>query len=200
MVLHEVAMNTTLIRKPEARLTRPPTTLVPLIRQDVMDGRNAGLEHFRMAGEKLQEAKSQMRHGQWGDWLRKNFDFSQREADRWMQLAGRMEFSQVDDKPNSSRGTNFKTASEAWNNAKDPSHRPAWHEPVRQGIDRVNVEQHRQAELDKDKEKKLQHQLGLQLIDIGYKVLATKLHPDKGGSREAMTRLNRVRDILKGAI
>jgi hypothetical protein len=31
--------------------------------------------------------------------------------------------------------------------------------------------------------------LGLRLIDIGWKVLARELHPDKGGSREAMTRL-----------
>jgi hypothetical protein len=31
----------------------------------------------------------------------------------------------------------------------------------------------------------------------GYKALAAKLHPDKGGSHEAMARLNRVRDNLK---
>jgi hypothetical protein len=35
--------------------------------------------------------------------------------------------------------------------------------------------------------------LALQLIDIGYKVLSVKLHPDKGGSHDAMRRLNKVR-------
>jgi hypothetical protein len=35
--------------------------------------------------------------------------------------------------------------------------------------------------------------------DLGgeYRALATKLHPDRGGSKEAMARLNRVRDELK---
>ena len=37
-----------------------------------------------------------------------------------------------------------------------------------------------------------QPQLALHLIDIGYEVLARVLHSDKGGSREAMTRLNDV--------
>jgi hypothetical protein len=50
-------------------------------------------------------------------------------------------------------------------------------------------------------ERKAEAQLGLRLIDIGYKVLARELHPDKvGGSREAMTRLNRVKDRLKSYV
>jgi curved DNA-binding protein CbpA len=51
--------------------------------------------------------------------------------------------------------------------------------------------------LSQAKERETQRTLSLQLIDIGYKVLATKLHPDKGGSPEAMARLNQVRDALK---
>jgi hypothetical protein len=38
---------------------------------------------------------------------------------------------------------------------------------------------------------------GHRMIDIGYKALAMKLHPDKGGSQEDMARLNRVRDRLR---
>ena len=41
--------------------------------------------------------------------------------------------------------------------------------------------------------------LALQLIDTGYRVLASRLHPDKGGSHEAMSRLNHVRAMLKNA-
>jgi hypothetical protein len=39
--------------------------------------------------------------------------------------------------------------------------------------------------------------LVLQAFDIGYKALARKLHPDNGGSNEAMARLNYARDRLK---
>jgi hypothetical protein len=43
----------------------------------------------------------------------------------------------------------------------------------------------------------LHRDLALELIDIGFKALATRLHPDRGGSKDAMRRLNRVRDELK---
>jgi hypothetical protein len=56
---------------------------------------------------------------------------------------------------------------------------------------RVDVEALTQDRQSKAKEAQLARDLGLRLIDIGYKVLVTKLHPDKGGSSEAMTRLNR---------
>ena len=35
------------------------------------------------------------------------------------------------------------------------------------------------------------------VIDIGFKILVKELHPDKGGSSDAMSRLNRLRDRLK---
>jgi hypothetical protein len=76
-------------------------------------------------------------------------------------------------------------------------HRPTWHEPVRQITNRVNVEALASEERARKQEQQLIRQLGNQLIDIGYKVLATKLHPDKGGSTEAMGRLNRVRELLR---
>ena len=46
-------------------------------------------------------------------------------------------------------------------------------------------------------EREERRKLGRRLTDIGYKQLAMKLHPDKGGSVEAMARLNRARDHLK---
>lgn len=53
---------------------------------------------------------------------------------------------------------------------------------------------------EKQKEIKLRHQLRTQLIDAGYKALAVKLHPDHGGSREAMAQLNWIRNELKGIL
>jgi hypothetical protein len=60
--------------------------------------------------------------------------------------------------------------------------------------------QARKREREQRREQKLEHRLALELIDSGYKLLATRLHPDKGGSLEAMTRLNAVRDKLKGSL
>jgi hypothetical protein len=54
--------------------------------------------------------------------------------------------------------------------------------------------QERQA---RDDEVRLHRELAEELIDIGYRALATKLHPDRGGSKGAMARLNCVRDELK---
>jgi hypothetical protein len=59
----------------------------------------------------------------------------------------------------------------------------------------------RQAGLSWMEEHEAQHNLGRRLVDIGFKELASELHPDKvGGSHDAMARLNRVRDQLKQSI
>jgi hypothetical protein len=50
---------------------------------------------------------------------------------------------------------------------------------------------------EKKEEARLQRELSEQLFEAGYKALATKLHPNKGGSHEAMTRLNQVRTSLE---
>ena len=53
---------------------------------------------------------------------------------------------------------------------------------------------------NRQQERDLERRLALKLIDIGYRVLATQLHPDRrGGSTEAMARLNNVRRRLKDA-
>ncbi len=44
----------------------------------------------------------------------------------------------------------------------------------------------------------MMRKLARHLIDVGYRALALRLHPDMaGGSSEAMTRLSRVRDSLR---
>jgi hypothetical protein len=65
---------------------------------------------------------------------------------------------------------------------------------------KLNLARMRQEEQAREQEIKLRVQLGRQLIEIGYKVLASKLHPDHGGSQEGMTRLNKVRDFCKKAV
>jgi hypothetical protein len=62
---------------------------------------------------------------------------------------------------------------------------------------RVNVDRLADERQSRDNEIKLHRELALKLIDLGYRALATRLHPDRGGSRDAMGRLNIVRDELK---
>ena len=61
-------------------------------------------------------------------------------------------------------------------------------------VARDDFVQERQA---RDDEVRLHRELAEELVDIGYRALATRLHPDRGGSKDAMARLNRVRDELK---
>jgi hypothetical protein len=70
-------------------------------------------------------------------------------------------------------------------------------EPVKKEKQRVDFTALRQETLERAQERELQRKLGLQMIGIGYRALASKLHPDKGGSREVMMRLTAERDRLK---
>jgi hypothetical protein len=48
----------------------------------------ATLAHAIQVGEKLIEAKSLVRHGQWLPWLKANFDGDRKTASNYMRLAG----------------------------------------------------------------------------------------------------------------
>ena len=50
------------------------------------------------------------------------------------------------------------------------------------------------------KERNLERDLALRLIRIGYSVLSKELHPDKGGSRNAQQRLNKVVKSLRECV
>jgi hypothetical protein len=55
-----------------------------------------------------------------------------------------------------------------------------------------------QQQADAEKEGELLRELVIECCNIGYKALATRMHPDKpGGSDEAMSRLNKARRIFK---
>ena len=45
------------------------------------------LNHARMAGELLIEAKGLLKHGEWGNWLAENVSFSESTAQNYMRLA-----------------------------------------------------------------------------------------------------------------
>jgi hypothetical protein len=169
-------------------ISRPLKVLVPLIKDELAAGDEAGLEHYRAAGQMLIEAKSQVADGSWGRWLNKHFEIfelNERTARRYMRLA---RFADKSD--NVVRGTSYSKAI-----GEKPA-RSAW-SSVHHAADRINVTRLVDERQARDDEIKLHRDLALQLIDLGYRALATRLHPDRGGSRDAMTRLNTVRDELK---
>ena len=45
------------------------------------------VNHAKRSGDALNEAKTLVTHGEWGDWLARNFEGSERTAQRYMRLA-----------------------------------------------------------------------------------------------------------------
>jgi hypothetical protein len=190
-------MSEAVATKSDDAVARPLRVLVPLIKEDLILGRTAaeraGMPHYIDAGEKLLEAKPQMPRGEFQEWVKRNFPLTIRQAQTYMHLAR--------DKRSALRSTSISEfLRENVNpNYNRPPAPPTWQEPVKKIIDRVDTETLNLAreDLKRSEERDAQRALALQLIDIGYKVLARTLHPDKGGSRDAMARLNAVRERLK---
>jgi len=179
-------------------VARPLNVLVPLIKEDLKHGNEAGMPFYEAAGKKLIEAKTQLKHGEFKPWIKRNFEFSYSSAVQYMGYASREEkfralnFSSLNDYHRQTGSSQYR----------DVTTKRPWHQPVREAIDKVDTEalNRRRDEMNREQERDAQRKLALQLIDIGYKALASKLHPDKGGSRDAMARLNAVRDRLKGSV
>jgi hypothetical protein len=53
---------------------------------------------------------------------------------------------------------------------------------------------------DRIQEREEQAKAGLEIIKAGYRAMAAKHHPDRGGSQEAMTRLNKARERLRANV
>jgi len=190
-------MTTAMTTENETAVARPLRVLVPLIKEDLQHAREAGERaakpYFEAAGEKMIEAKDQMSHGEFIPWVRRNFDIGIRAAQMYMAIA-----RSDPKKRNAFRiSTGLREAVRSTTNNPNFGKPASWQEPVREALGKVNLDTMRQAELKRSEERDLQRKLALQLIDIGFKALASKLHPDKGGSRDAMSRLNAVRDRLK---
>jgi hypothetical protein len=179
---------------------RPLSDLVPLIKEQLQlaseAAEAAAMPHWLKAGILLNEAKSQMSRGEFGPWCERHFTQSSRQLERYM-VAARPYATESIEKRRS--GGSLEDHLRGTRHARGPvTSRTAWHEPVREAVKKINFEALRQDDLKRADERDLQRQLALKLIDIGYKVLAAELHPDKkGGSREAMSRLNDVRARLK---
>jgi Protein of unknown function (DUF3102) len=173
-------------------VARPLKVLIPMIQSELQQGNVAGREHYTRAGLMLIEAKAQVAQGTWGRWLNNNFDLSNRTAQEYMRWAREEQIrGGAAHMPNSIREFSGHTERER---EQRQSKTEQDFRRVLRDVARDDFVQERQALKD---EIQLHRELAEELVDIGYRALATRLHPDRGGSKDAMTRLNRVRDELK---
>jgi hypothetical protein len=188
----------------EKQLARSLNVLIPLIKDDLAAAEKAGVEYHIAAGEKLIEARygGDMSRGQWGPWLKTHFKFGARTALRYMELAAAQNengtarrFRNLDE---------FRLETEPsyvrYREKQKKSRKRKWAGDIREKVKRARAEA---AALEREKltrkqQREMERKLAIRLIDIGYKILSVELHPDKGGSHEAMLALNAVRARLKG--
>jgi Protein of unknown function (DUF3102) len=192
-------MSATLIHKkePQRQIARPLKVLVPLIQEELIAGNEAGMEHYIKAGKMLNEVRDsgQVAWGSWGRWLKDNFHLGRSTANEYMRVA----------RIAAEHGSNYlagQTIDKAL--GREPQERIIKSVTKKNklkhlfdGVDRVNVTRLSNERKSREDEIKLHRDLALQLIDLGYRAMATRLHPDAGGSRDAMSRLNTVRHELK---
>lgn len=187
-------MSTAVARRTSTSVSRPLKVLIPLIKQDLEHGDRAGMEYYADAGEKLIEAKDQVAYGYWGAWMSKNFDLSSRTAQYYMRLAQARQ-----DPQKRTGGSDLpRSLNEMRGGTKREAERRASERPFRAVLQDLDTNFYTQEKQTRDEEVRLHREMALELVDIGFKALATRLHPDRGGSKDAMSRLNRVRDELKG--
>jgi hypothetical protein len=175
-------------------IARPLKILVPLIQQDLEHGNRAGMEYYAAAGSKLLEAKAQVAHGYWGTWLSKNFNLNDSSARRYMRYAVLYQDAQ------NGRGTPVlpESLSAMRGDTERRRQQRAHEQPFRAVLEELDTDLFAQEKQTRDEEIRLHRDLAIELVDLGFKALASRLHSDRGGSDEAMKRLNRVRSELKG--
>ena len=172
----------------KSEIGRPLSVLVPLIQDQVLLGHKAGLEHYRRAGELLNEVREsgQVAEFKWTRWLKENFKLSRATAYDYMLAAERMADPSF-----------VETTRQTLQDVVRPNARPRRKKlraafKLHKSVDLFAAEKKARAD-----EVTLHRKLALELIDIGFKALAIRLHPDKhGGEHTAMSRLNRVRRDL----
>ena len=89
------------------------------------------MAHYRKAGELLLEAKEQVEHGEWTNWVSHNFSLSKRTAEIYMDLASEEKRSAL----RFSSLTDFVQKTSNPNYNKPHTVRPAlWDGPVKQAV------------------------------------------------------------------
>jgi hypothetical protein len=179
-------------------VTRPLSVLVPLIK----DAIRKGAEAYAEAGLLLREAKPQMAHGKYEKWVQDNFGVGVKQASVWVKLADATHGKQSSSRADYSSLADFQRkhlGQERRQTVYPSAAQKDWQEPVKESIEQARRQAERIAEanLSAVREREELNKLCLRAFDIGFKVLSKELHPDKGGSQDAMSRLNEARKLVK---
>lgn len=195
-------MSTEVTNKSETAVARPLKVLAPLIKKDFDEAEKAGRPFQEAAGAKLIEAQDGHFDGNtigFYKWAEKSFGKTRltiRTCMAWSALGGAKSFK-------TQREVRLMPKAQGGLGHIKPVARE-WTAPVDDIVERARKEAFRLVQdeaLSRAQERDAERALAHRLIDIGYKVLAKELHPDKvGGSKDAMKRLNSVRDKLKHSI
>lgn len=185
------------------QVARSLKVLASLIKEDLAHGAKAAeaasAPFFIAAGAKLDEAKGQMPHSEFKVWVRKNFKFGERQAQMYISLHTATLSLEQRSALRLRSDMSFREAVQELTPNKNYGKKAAWRENAQENIRKAKEDASRLEEetLTRRQEREAMRKLALQLIDIGYKALASKLHPDRGGPKDAMVRLNRVRKHLQ---
>jgi hypothetical protein len=195
-------------------IVRPLREWEELINNDIKRGDEAGKEYHIAAGTKLIEVEDTNFFGRpkqefwkWAAGPKGRFGKSREQLTQYMNMA--FDTKRLEDRASARGGM-----SRGYKNLEDYRRKRGQHRPSKGRVSRgyqvpidsiltkanTDAARIRQESLNRMEEREAQRKLALQLIDIGYRALSSRFHPDKqGGSKDAMTRLNIVRDRLKGS-
>jgi hypothetical protein len=196
-------MSTLAVNEGNRQVACPLAALVRLIKEDLAHGdeaaKSAARPYYTAAGEKMLEAKGQMQRGEFTGWIKRNFDCGIRNAQLYMSVARATLDLEKRNGVSHSDDTSFREAIRKHTGNTNFGKPATWRGEIDDKVKQAQeqAKRLRDEELTRQQEREAERKLAIQLIDIGFKALASKFHPDKGGSRDAMSRLNRVRYRLK---
>jgi len=200
-------MATAVKQRDDLPALRPLKVLVPLIKNKLAEAEEAAdaatRPYWQQIGDLLAEAKVQFeRVSEFDAWAKRNFGFGRHQSGRYLSLS-----RATTERRGQPRGNTLSEALRSVGQSPRGHHgyQPReqnpndWRPQIDDIADRArrDADRIRDEELTRVQEREAQRTLALRLIDIGYKVLAKELHPDAGGSKDAMARLHIVRDRLK---
>jgi Protein of unknown function (DUF3102) len=207
----------------ERPLARPLKVLVPLIQDDLAGAKDAAeraaLPYYQAAGEKLLEAKQQLKHGEFTPWVEKTFHVSARQCRKYMALAEATAkqngtavlFSTLNEFIRSKTIPDEERQERKVKRAEDEAEWRKLAELSRQAAEATRAEEAHlfklQVESDAlttasailagDQRCRTVKEMVLQIIAVGFSALARKHHPDTGGnSSEQFELVMKAKDVL----
>jgi hypothetical protein len=181
--------------------------LKELFRQAAEAAEEAKLPYYKKIGPLLSEAKeSHFQRNSMGflAWTKEKFGISQTTTYTCLRYEARDRSKSFESQEDFLRTPKNKGGA-GWSRPAPGSRMSReWTGPVDEVAQRARKEALRIAQedvLSRAQEREAYKKLAVRLIDIGYKVLAKELHPDKmDGDKTAFQRLARIRDNLKHSL